>query len=75
LTIAALPDHILEAIAVLLSIPCMSGLKYTDWNQEILNWVHKEEGNPDVNKRRPLIYYEVMKKMHYGIRLHRITQL
>ena len=35
--IAALPNHLQEGIAVLLRIPYMSGLKYTDWNQEILN--------------------------------------
>ena len=51
--IAALPNHIREAMATVLSIPYTSGLKYTAWNQEILNWVPKEEGNPDVDKRRP----------------------
>ena len=60
--IAALPDDMREAVAKILSIPYISGLKYTDWNEKILNWVQKEEGNPYINKRRPLMYYEVMKK-------------
>ena len=51
--IAALPDDMREAVAKILSVPYISGLKYTDWNEEILNWVPKEEGNPDINKRRP----------------------
>ena len=31
--------------------------------------------NPDINKRRPLMYYEVLKKMFMGIRLGKIMQI
>ena len=45
---------------------------YSDWKEEIVNWIPKEEGNPDINKRRPLMYYEVLRKMCIGIRVRRV---
>ena len=64
--IAALPDNIRSAIARVLSIPYTTGLGYSDWKEEIVNWTPKEEGNPDINKRRPLMYYEVLRKLCIG---------
>ena len=66
--IAALPKEHREMIAQLLSIPYLTGTKYDDWNNEIVNWIPKEEGNDDMRKRRPLMYYEVMRKMCMGIK-------
>ena len=66
--IAALPDEYREMIAQLLSIPYLTGTKFEDWNNEIVNWIPKEEGNDDMRKRRPLMYYEVMRKMCMGIK-------
>jgi hypothetical protein len=50
-------------------------MTYSSWGEQIVNWIPKEEGNPDINKRRPLIYYEVMHIMHIGIRLHRVAKV
>ena len=73
--IAGLPDEMRLAIAKVLSVPYTSGLKYTAWQEQIVNWIPKELGNPDINKRRPLMYYEVLHKMHIGIRLHRVSKV
>ena len=67
--IAALPDEYREIIAQLISIPYLTGTtKSEDWNNEIVNWIPKEEGSGDMRKRRPLMYYEVMRKMCMGIK-------
>ena len=58
--IAALPTEYKEMVAQLLSIPYISGEGYEDWNQEIVNWVQKIEGNDELTKQRPLMYYEVL---------------
>ena len=73
--IAGLPDEMRLAIAKVLSVPYTSGLKYTAWQEQIVNWIPKELGNPDINKRRPLMYYEVLHKMRIGIRLHRVSKV
>ena len=73
--IASLPTELREAVAKILSVPYTSGMTYTDWKEQIVNWIPKEAGNPDINKRRPLMYYEVMHKMHIGIRLHRVAKV
>ena len=62
-------------IAALLSLPYTTGIGYEAWKQEIVNWIPKENNNPDINKRRPLMYYEVLKKMFMGIRLCKIMQI
>ncbi len=48
--IAALPSDLRTTIAELLSIPYLTGLSYTAWGEEIVNWVPKE-------CRRPLYTY------------------
>ena len=73
--IISLPTEQRTAIARLLSIPNLTGLSYDNWTHELVNWIPKEEGNNDINKRRPLIYYEVMRKMWMGIRLHKVLQI
>ena len=72
--IAALPDEYREMIAQLLSIPYLTGTKFEDWNNEIVNWIPKEEGNDDMRKRRPLMYYEVMRNMCMGIKKGEVIQ-
>ena len=56
-----------KTIAVLLSLPYTTGIGFDAWKHEIVNWIPKEENNPDINKRRPLMYYEVMRKMCMGV--------
>ena len=73
--IASLPIELREAVAKILSVPYTSGMTYTDWKEQIVNWIPKEAGNPDINKRRPLMYYELMHTMHIGIRLHRVAKV
>ena len=75
--IAALPDGMRKTIAVLLSLPYTTGIGFDAWKHEIVNWIPKEANNPDipVNKRRPLMYYEVMKQMCMGIRLGEIMKV
>ena len=58
--IAGLPEEMRLAIAKVLSVPYTSGLKYNAWQEQIVHWIPKELGNPDINKRRPLMYYEVL---------------
>ena len=66
--IAALPTTHRKMIAQLLSLPYLTGTKYADWNEEIVNWIPKVEGDDDMTKRRPLMYYEVLRKMCIGIK-------
>ena len=73
--IAALPDNMRGAIAKVLSIPYTTGMGYSDWKEEIVNWTPKEGGNPDINKRRPLMYCEVLRKMCIGIRVRRVLNI
>jgi hypothetical protein len=73
--IAALPDNLRTAIAKLLSIPYTTGMGYSAWKEEIVNWTPKEDGNPDINKRRPLMYYEVLRKMCIGMRVGRVLNV
>ena len=70
--IAALPKDMQQGIANLLSLPYVTGLGFDMWNDEIVNWTQKEEGNMDINKRRPLMYYEIMRKMRLGVRVRKI---
>ena len=60
-----------KTIAVLLSLPYTTGIGFDAWKHEIVNWIPKEENNLDINKRRPLMYYEVMKKNMYGYKTRR----
>ena len=66
--ICAAPKGAREDICSLLSIPYTTGLVYTSWNAELINWIPKEEGNPDINKRRPIALLEVMRKICMGIK-------
>ena len=73
--IAALPDGHKEMIRQLLSIVYLTGLGYTKWRREIVNWIPKEEGNPALDKRRPLMYYEVMRKMCIGVKKQQVLKV
>ena len=73
--IAALPDEIRKCISNLLSIPYVTGLGYDAWKVELVNWTPKEEGNNDINKRRPLMYYEVLRKVWIGMRVRRVLYI
>lgn len=73
--IAVLPLKLREGIAKFLSLPYLTGIEFKDWNEEILNWIPKEEGNTDINKRRPIMYHEVMRKMCIGIRIRKILNV
>ena len=48
---------------------------YTDWGEEIVNWIPKVEGDSDLKKRRPLMYYEVMRKMAIGIKKSQVLKV
>ena len=66
--IAAMPDEKRKMVAKILSLPYLTGVKYVDWNEEIVNWVPKVDGDDGIRKRRPLMYYAVMRKMCIGIK-------
>jgi len=66
--IAAAPPKMAEAIRKLLSLPYLSGIKYRQWENEIITWLPKEEDNPDIARRRPITLLEVMKKVHIGVK-------
>ena len=57
-----------EGFRKLISIPYLTGLVYRDWRTEIINWIPKEAGNPDMDRRRPIALLEVLRKMWLGIR-------
>ena len=46
--IAALSNDHKQMICDLISIVYLTGIGYSQWKQEIVNWIPKEEGNPDV---------------------------
>lgn len=62
-------------ICNLLSIVYLTGMGYEQWKHEIVNWTPKEQGNPAMDKRRPLMYYEVMRKMCMGVKKRQIMQV
>ena len=43
-------------------------MTYTAWQTELINWTPKEDGNLDINKRRPIALLEVLRKMHLGVK-------
>jgi hypothetical protein len=49
----------IETLSNLISLPYTTCIGHEAWKQEIVNWIPKENNNPDINKRRPLMYYEV----------------
>ena len=73
--IKALPRKQRESIAKLISIPYITGIGFAAWKKQIVNWIPKEEGNLDINKRRPLMYYEVMWKICIGIRVKKVLKI
>ena len=73
--IKSLPRQQRESIAKLISIPYITGVGYSDWGKQIVNWIPKGEGNPDINKRRPLMYYEVLWKVCIGVRVKRVLKI
>jgi hypothetical protein len=66
--LAAAPTRALRAWARMLSMPYVAGCMYSAWAEEAANWVPKEDGNSDLGRRRPLVYYEVMRKISVGIK-------
>ena len=64
--IAALGVAQRRMICNLLSIVYLTGMGYEQWKHEIVNWTPKEQGNPAMDKRRPLMYYELMREMCMG---------
>jgi hypothetical protein len=73
--IAALGMDHRQMICNLLSLVYLTGLGYTQWKYEIVNWIPKEEGNPDMAKRRQLVYYEVLRKMCMGVKKRQIMNV
>ena len=75
-------DHIValnvdhkQMICNLLSMVYLTGMGYDQWKHEIVNWIPKEPGNPDMNKRRPLMFYEVMRKMCMGVKKQQVMNV
>ena len=73
--IAALSETYRQMICDMLSVVYITGMGYTAWKKEIANWVPKEEGNHDLTKQRPLMYYEVMRKMCIGIKKREVLKV
>ena len=73
--LAAAPPRARRAWAKMLSMPYVAGCMYTDWGEEIVNWIPKVEGDSDLKKRRPLMYYEVMRKMAIGIKKSQVLKV
>jgi len=64
-----------ERITKVLSIPYLTGLGYDDWRTELVNWIPKEQGNNAIAKRRPLMYYEVLRKIWIGMRVRKVLNV
>ena len=73
--IAALPQNMKQLVATAISIPYLTGMGYDMWNEEIVNWIPKEAGNMDINKRRPIMYYEVLRKLHVAVKLKEVLNV
>jgi len=73
--VAALPKDMREIVALAISLPYMRGLGYEQWKDELVNWIPKEEGNTDMNKRRPIMFYEVLRKLSVGIRVKKVLKV
>ena len=41
-------------------------MTFSSWSWEIINWIPKEPGNPDIDRRRPIALLEVMRKLSLG---------
>ena len=68
-------DHICSAreedrklICKILSLPYLTGLTFTSWDDEIINWIPKEAGNPALDRRRPIALLEVLRKLTLGVK-------
>jgi hypothetical protein len=68
-------DHICSArlndrklICRILSLPYPTGLTFTSWDDEIINWIPKEAGNPALDRRRPIALLEVLRKLTLGVK-------
>jgi len=73
--VAALPDEMRDIVAIAISLPYMTGLHYDAWNEEIVNWIPKEAANTDIKKRRPIMYYEVLRKLHIFVKTKQVLQV
>eukprot|EP00935_MAST-01C_sp_MAST-1C-sp1_P001249 g1249.t1 len=64
--LVASPKKLREAVRKLLSLPYLSGIRFNEWKHEMIAWLPKEKGNPDIAKRRPIALLDVMKKICFG---------
>ena len=56
-------------ICRLISVP------YIIWSWEIINWIPKEPGNPDIDRRRPIALLEVMRKLSLGANSRKVFDI
>ena len=73
--IAGACEKVRKMVWKLISIPYLTGYMYNCWADEIVNWVPKEEGNNDAKRRRPLMYYEVLRKACMGVKKGKVMAL
>ena len=73
--IAAAPAKLREAFRQILSLPYLCGIKYKDWQNEIIAWLPKEPGNPDIARRRPIALLDVLKKLCFGAKKHEFLSI
>ena len=73
--VAALSDIHKQMVCDMLSIVYLTGIGYSQWRKEIVNWIPKERGNHSLDKRRPLMYYEVLRKMCIGINKKKVLKI
>ena len=53
-------------IAALLSLPYTTGIGYEAWKQEIVNWISKENNNPDYQQKKTFNVLRGTKKNVHG---------
>ena len=73
--VAGACERVRRMVWKLISIPYLTGYMYDCWADEIVNWVYKEKGNMDTNRRRPLMYYEVLRKTCMGVKKGKVMAI
>ena len=75
-------DHLCSAsievrqlIYQVLNLPMLTKRSFVSWDKEIINWIPKEPGNPDIDRRRPIALLEVMRKCALGVRKNRVLEV
>ena len=68
-------DHVASAdetdrklICEVLSLPYVVKRTFSSWDDEIITWIPKEPGNPDMKRRRPIALLEVLRKLAVGVK-------